>query len=199
MKKVFYWVKKEQEEQKIKEREKLCVKYRKVVMTIYFLNYVKRGDLNGVQQYFQTNLDNITNDQIKHAFFIVCLNGYLNIAQWLYQVKPDVINKTTLDHAFRRSLSLAYSVSLGTDDQRNQKHIDVAEWLTTFSPEYDIQIAYKPIITSNPNIIERNKKKIKWYKKKNMVWLSSQEPGSTGDNLVARLPTDVVRISSSYL
>jgi hypothetical protein len=104
-----------------------------------------------------------------------------------------------LDHAFRRSLSLAYSVSLGTDDQRNQKHIDVAEWLTTFSPEYDIQIAYKPIITSNPNIIERNKKKIKWYKKKNMVWLSSQEPGSTGDNLVARLPTDVVRISSSYL
>lgn len=78
----------------------------------------------------------------------------------------------------------------------------MAQWLATLKPEFKIidedSQDWKCKVLRDPKAIEQNIKDKKWNKNKQLLFLASQEREPGADNLVARLPTDVVRITASY-
>ena len=74
-------------------------------MNIDFIKLFKYGACNGDLDIMQKILNISSNifllSTLKNTFKNTCCCGHLNVAQWLYQIKPDIDNSAENDHAFR--------------------------------------------------------------------------------------------------
>ncbi len=146
-----------------------------------FLNACKNGHLNVAQWLYQKSIERYQPIDIGdgYAFRQACSNGHLDIAQWLLQTDQSIDITAYNNEPFELAC-------------RN-RHLNVAQWLASLKPEYDI-------VDENSDDwscrVLTDSKDIKWKKNKKLVFLASQ-PGA--DNIVARMPTDVARITASYL
>jgi len=106
----------------------------------------------------------------EYAFRSACTGGHLNVAQWLLQVKPTIDISAFNERAFGSAFAFGY--------------LNVAQWyeiINEDSPDWSCRILTDP-------------KDIKWNKNKKLVGLASQK-----GNIVEKMPTDLVRITGSYL
>jgi hypothetical protein len=79
---------------------------------------------------------NISPDN-EHAFRCACENGHLELAQWLYQIKPTINISAYNEEAFR--LACSYG------------HFDVAQWLQSLTPYglyYTFEVNENNLITT---------------------------------------------------
>jgi len=58
------------------------------------------------------------------VFSITCENGHLDVAKWLYEIKPDIDISVYYEFAFKNSCK--------------NGHLDVAKWLYEIKPDIDI-------------------------------------------------------------
>ena len=154
-----------------------------------FVNACKNGHLNVAQWLYQVSIQRHQTIDISSeesvAFRKACINGHLDVAQWLYRV---VIERgQTIDITAHNHEAFLGSCSKG--------HLGVARWLTIIQDEYDI-------VDENSDDwscrVLTDPKDIKWKKNKMLVFLASQPREQGADNIVTRLPTDVVRMIKSY-
>ncbi len=139
-----------------------------------------RGDLEGAQPYYRDHPD-INISRAEEAFREACFYGHLDVAQWLLHIKPTINILANNEQAFLYACQ--------------NKYLHVAQWLATLKPEFKIIDEDSPDWTCK---VLTDSKDIKWNKNKQLVFLASQKREPGADNLVARLPTDVVRITASY-
>jgi hypothetical protein len=140
----------------------------------------ERGYLDVAQWLLDLKPDiDITADN-NYAFLWVCKNGYLDIAQWLLQLYRE------------RGLDITDICNQGFAYSCRNRHLEVAKWFETISGRYEI------IDKDTPNwrceIKKYDPKDVKFDKNKKLLWLSEQK-----GNLVEKLPTDIVRMTASYL
>lgn len=176
-----------------------------------FLEFCRNGELIRAQESIGL-LDPYVNILgFETAFSDACANGHLEVAEWLLQVKPDINISASNEDAFRMScinghlnvakwllqrkpdIDIAAIDGFAFNGACSRRHLDVVKWLASLNPDYKI------INEDKPNWRCRNLKNIrdkKWEKNKNLVKLAS---GRSGDNMIFRMPTDVVRITASYL
>jgi ankyrin repeat protein len=180
-----------------------------------FIQVCITGNLLEAQEYLRLNPDTDISAENELAFRSACHFGKLDVAQWLLEIKPDINISAKNNFAFEQAcynghLDVAkwlYQVSrergqpidISVDDNRifyytcHRQRLNVAKWLASLNPAYEIIDEDKPNWRCN---VLRDPKKIKWNKNKNLVKLAS---GEQGDNIVYRMPTDVVRITANYL
>jgi hypothetical protein len=83
----------------------------------------------------------------KWAFIYACSNGYLVVAQWLYQIKPDIDISADNDCAFSRACE--------------NGHLKVSQWLYNLLPsKYHIEILDNRIINCQINLKLSDQSKI---------------------------------------
>jgi ankyrin repeat protein len=151
-----------------------------------FINACKNGHLNVAQWLYQKSIQRHQTIDISledgFAFREACGNGHLDVCQWLFQTDPSIDITARYNDAFERACM--------------NRHLNVAQWLASLKPEYSI-------VDENSDDwscqVLTDPKDIEWNKKKKLVWLASQPRQPGADNMVARLPTDVARITASYL
>lgn len=100
-----------------------------------FQEYCETGRLADAKHLFQSdNTIDISADH-EYAFSLACENGYLDVAKWLYSVKPSInISESTFRYACYNN------------------NLEVARWLLSLCPnKYEI-------IIENNNIIDYNVK-----------------------------------------
>ena len=95
-----------------------------------FLTFIHNGKLAEIQTFYeQYKLHiNISADD-EEAFIDACENGNLDVAQWLYQIKP------TIDISVDQEAAFCYACQNG--------HLDVAQWLYQIKPTIDISAKKK--------------------------------------------------------
>lgn len=59
-----------------------------------FINYCKKGDLNAAKDFFIRNPSTKISTNNYEAFVVACINGNIDIVQWLYSIKSSVINRS---------------------------------------------------------------------------------------------------------
>ena len=94
-----------------------------------FLTFIHNGKLAEIQTFYeQYKLHiNISADD-EEAFIDACENGNLDVAQWLYQIKPTIDISAKKKEAFRKACE--------------NGHLDVAQWLQTLMP-YGLYYTFK--------------------------------------------------------
>jgi ankyrin repeat protein len=151
-----------------------------------FIDACKNGHLNVAQWLYQKSIENHQPMDISlnddYAFREACSNGHLDVAQWLLQTGQTIDITSRNDEAFIRACF--------------NRHLDVAQWLSSLKPEYEIRDENSEDWSCK---VLTDPKDIKWNKKKKLVFLASQPREQGTDNLVARMPTDVARITATYL
>ncbi len=179
-----------------------------------FINLCRRGDLEGAQEYLRLNPHTNISAYNAAAFISACENGHLNVAQWLLHVKPNINDSVYRNEmAFRGAcynghLHVAQWLLQASREKGQEinisafnnyafifacqnRHLDVAKWLATLNPKYEIINEDSPDWRCR---ILKDPKDIKWNKNKKLVGLASQK-----GNIIEKMPTDVVRITGSYL
>lgn len=136
------------------------------------------GNLDVAQWLYSIN-PHVINVNMDSDFALVCNRGFLEIAQWLLQIKPDINISANNNEAFTFAC--------------NNRFLNVVSWLASLNPAYEIidrdSLNWRCKVLTDP-------KEIKWKRKNKAVWLAS---GTAGDNMIYRMPTDVARITASYL
>lgn len=176
-----------------------------------FLEFCRNGELGRAQAYIVALDPNTSIANYEMAFRVACYNGHLDVAEWLLQVKPDINISALSDDAFRFSciyghlnvakwlLQIKPDIDITAvsgsafNGACSRRHLNVAKWLASLNPDYQI------INEDEPDWRCRNLKNIrdtKWEKNKKVAWLAS---GRSGDNMIFRMPTDLARMTSSYL
>ena len=61
------------------------------IKTQEFITLYKKGKLEDVEYFFNTNPEINNNENIEKAFRIVCRDGYLDIAKWLFKKENNVL------------------------------------------------------------------------------------------------------------
>ncbi len=149
-----------------------------------FCNESYRGHLDIMKWLLEVNPEiNISADN-EEPFRRACEYGYLNMAQWLFEIAKER----------GREIDVHIHSGAAFRNACYRKHLDVVEWLTTIKPEYDIEYnnengTWRCKYLTDPRDINRKRRKY-------VSWLAS---GRAGDNMVFRMPTDVARITASYL
>ncbi len=190
------------------------ISYKQKAGSQEFINLCSNGDLEGAQEYFRLNPRTNISAFNNFAFSEACSHGHLDVAQWLLQINPNIIFSVyKIQIAFQGACSnghLHVAQSLLQASKENgqeinisafgdyafrfachNRHLDVAKWLATLNPKYEITDENSPDwrcrILTDPKDIKRNKNK-------KLLWLASQK-----GNIVEKMPTDLVRITGSYL
>ena len=90
-----------------------------------FINYCKNGNLELAKDFLQTNPN--MNNFIENAFQIACEYGKLNIAQWLFNLKPNILNSGLEwdEYAFKMAC--------------HNGHLELAQWLLSVKPKNNIK------------------------------------------------------------
>ncbi len=78
--------------------------------------------LEMVQWYYHTYGENIKNEDFTHAILKACKKGQLEIAQWLYSMRP------TIKHDFEAYFQFACK----------NGYMDIVEWIMSVNPDTDI-------------------------------------------------------------
>ena len=127
-----------------------------------FIKACKEGNLEEAINIYNKDKPNIHADN-DLAFRYACINGYINIAQWLYELE-DKPNIHALDDfafiyaCFYGHINIAQWL-FGFDDKPNihalddfafrfacyKEHINIASWLVSICDDYHIEIEYGKI------------------------------------------------------
>lgn len=115
-----------------------------------FINHCRNGELELAQVVFNSN----PNVACNNAFFVACLSGHLNVAQWLYTVKQSFAGWTIMcafSAACRNNhlhivkwLHGVYSSVISYTDAFycacDDGNYDIAQWLLFFVPNVNIAV-----------------------------------------------------------
>lgn len=82
-----------------------------------FIKHCFYGNLHEANKVLETNQDIRLLPCCQHIFKFVCKNGHIHVAQWLYTLKPEIVNSESDwdEYAFRWACHNGY--------------LDVAQWL----------------------------------------------------------------------
>ena len=182
-------------------------------MEMLFIHTCSYGRLEMAQWLYQIS-PKFNNKVYERTFRYACSEGHLSMAQWLLQINPNINNreytKSFLYACSNGQLDVAkwllevskergQDIDISSNDNEvflwtcQKKHLDVAKWLTTLNPAYEIENEDSPDWTCK---VLTDPKDIKWKRRKPVTWLASNE---AEDNILKRLPTDVAKITGSYL
>jgi hypothetical protein len=89
---------------------------------VRFEEISSKGPLEMVQWYYHTYGENIENKDYTHAILKACKKGHLDIAQWLYSMRP------TITHDFEAYFQFACK----------NGYMDIVEWIMSVNPDTDI-------------------------------------------------------------
>lgn len=90
-----------------------------------FYQLIEFGNLPALQRFYHFNPDRIDiSAENEQAFSYACEFGHLEIAEWLFLIKPDINISAENEYAFR------YASKNG--------HLTVAEWLLQIKPDINI-------------------------------------------------------------
>ena len=90
-----------------------------------FYQLIKFGNLQALQSFYNFNSDKIDiSAENEQAFSYACEFGHLEIAKWLFLIKPDIDISAENEYAFR------YASKNG--------HLEMAKWLLQIKPDIDI-------------------------------------------------------------
>ena len=71
-----------------------------------------------------TTLENGSSFEKNNAFIISCKNGHLEVAQWLFSIKPDIDISANNEYIFKEVISRGY--------------LEMAKWLFSVKPDINI-------------------------------------------------------------
>ena len=101
------------------------IAYQQRVIQLRFRQFILNGQLPEIQSFYeQYKLHIDISAENEFAFQGACFNGYLKIAQWLYQIKPTIDISARDENAFR------YACVNG--------HLKIVKWLYEIKPTIDI-------------------------------------------------------------
>ena len=90
-----------------------------------FITFIQNGKLLEIQSFYeQYKLFIDISAENEFAFRYACYNGHLDLAQWLYKIKP------TIDISVQNDLAFCWTC--------NEGHLDLAQWLYKIKPTIDI-------------------------------------------------------------
>ncbi len=104
-----------------------------------------KGPLEMVQWYYHTYGENIENKDYTHAILKACKKGQLEIAQWLYLMRPSI------DHEFEAYFQFACK----------NGYMDIVEWIMSVNPGTDIKKRREYVFTYACRAA--NLETIKWF------------------------------------
>ncbi len=91
-----------------------------------FYDLIKKGDLSEIKEYYNINFSRNKLDQKTHqnAFIDACDYGNIEVAKWLFEVKPEypIIYINAFFFACKNG------------------HLEIAKWLLELNPDMDISI-----------------------------------------------------------
>jgi hypothetical protein len=118
------------------------------------------------------------------AFHNACEFGYLDLAQWLLQVKPNIDISAKDDYAFHWACL--------------SEHLRVAQWLQSLKPY--LYVIYYDENGKITGYKIRNIEEAYWQKRKYLVWLASNKcPEENKNNLLYKLPSDVSKLLIAFV
>ena len=116
-------------------------------------------------------------DIFQELFRDLCTDNKIEMAKWLYQVRPEVFAES--DHS-----PFIYACEFG--------HYHIAKWIQSIRPyNYVICRNWRSSYGSSRYSIN-TEEEMKWQKRKYLVWLASDKcPNKNKKNILYKLPTDV--------
>jgi hypothetical protein len=121
-----------------------------------FYDAVISGDLTVVQNIMNIQNDTIYMSDIKDAFKLSCRVGHLNVAKWLYEIKPNMNISMYDDYVFKTACSMGYlnmakwlyeicpTINISAENEFAFRHtcsgghLNVAKWLYEICPTINI-------------------------------------------------------------
>jgi len=127
-----------------------------------FIEYCKKGDIINAQKILSQNYS-IKNANKKGAFRYSCINGYLNLAKWLYELNPNNLGiHDNNEYTFRHTCSHGkfdvaqwlYEITLSTDNQIDIRagndiafkrccvngYLNIAQWLYSLLKPNELKV-----------------------------------------------------------
>ncbi len=97
-----------------------------------FINLIKEGNLLKIIEFYNDNpfIDISTDGEC--AFCYACEKGYLEVAKWLLEIKPNINISTNYNYAFCHACM--------------NGHLDVVKWILEVEPNINISINYEYVL-----------------------------------------------------
>ena len=182
-----------------------------------FINLCQQGNLLGAKRFLRENPHINISEGNEYAFRYACGGGHLHVAQWLVSIKPTINISILEEHAFlwacengqlhvakwliskKPNLNISalnnYAFRITCcNSSSSSRRLQVAQWLQSLKPYlyviyYDENGLYKDYYI-------RTKEEANWERRKYLVFISSE---CKEDNLLYRLPTDVLKMVIGYV
>ena len=138
-----------------------------------FITFIQNGKLEEIQSFYEQYKVHINIAAFRYA----CENGHLDIAQWLYHIKPTIDISGDSEYAFRYAcqnghLNVAqwlYKIKHTSDISAMDEyafrwacingHLNIAQWLQTLIP-YGLYYTFE--VDENNNIISYSTEKLNY-------------------------------------
>jgi len=96
------------------------------ILNLNIFDAIKSGDLNSFKSIVLNDVNKLQEKTDKNnvPFYVSCLNGHMDIAQWIYSICPEQIHLLSHDNKCTPFYASCHN-----------GHIDIAQWIYSVCPE----------------------------------------------------------------